>query len=137
VALPQKTNIFNDIRKTPFIPIKNIILSFCFTVFLGHKSLLAFDGASRTQAIRKLFAPRKDKWGMVCSDSTMQRVAHWLKESEAAEFLKSNYDLFKTLHNDKVVLAPGGKPRRIGVMDGSFTCLPTGRWVAIMYAYWL
>ena len=120
MALPQKTNIFNDIRKTPFIPIKNIILSFCFTVFLGHKSLLAFDGASRTQAIRKLFAPRKDKWGMVCSDSTMQRVAHWLKESEAAEFLKSNYDLFKTLHNDKVVLAPGGKPRRIGVMDGSF-----------------
>lgn len=120
VALPQKADIFSDIRKIPFIPLKNIILSFCYAVFLGYKSLLGFDAAGRTHAVRRLFGPRRDGWEMVCSDSTMQRAARWLKQSEAAEFLQSQYGLFKELGHDKVVLAPGAKPRRVGVMDGSF-----------------
>jgi len=120
VALPQKVSIFTDIRTTPFIPLKNIILFFCFSTFLGCKSLLALDGAGRTRTVRRLFGPRQDDWEMVCSDSTMQRSTRWLMESEASRFLKSFYDLFKELGHDKVVIAPGLKPRRIGVMDGSF-----------------
>ena len=119
LALPAKTGIFHDIRKKHRIPLKNIILSFCFTAILGYKSLLRFDGASRTHAVRKLFAPRKDHWEMVVSDSTMQRVARWLPESEAEGFLKSNYGSFQSQGEIKIKLAPNGKPRRIGVMDGS------------------
>lgn len=120
VALPRKAEIFSDIRTTPFIPLKNIILSFCYMVFLGHRSLLRFDGACRTHAVRRLFGPRLDRRPLVCSDSTLQRIARWLEPAEATAFLQSQYGLYKELGFDKVVLAPGAKPRRIGVMDGSF-----------------
>jgi hypothetical protein len=120
VRLPQKADMFTDIRATPLIPLKNIILAFCYTAMLGYRSILGFDGAGRTQAVRRLFGPRLDKWQMVCSDSTMQRTARWLKLSEAEAFLRSSYTLFKELGHDKVTLAPGAKPRRVGVMDGSF-----------------
>jgi hypothetical protein len=120
VQLPQKAGLFSDIRQTPFIPLKNIILAFCYTVFLGYKSLLGFDGAGRTQAVRRLFGPRRDNWEMVCSDSTMQRVARWLNVKEAQAFLQSYYGLFKEMGRDKVVLAPSASPRRLAVMDGSF-----------------
>jgi hypothetical protein len=119
VRLPQKADVFSDIRTTPLIPLTNIIMAFCYTVFLGYKSLLGFDGAGRTQAVRRLFGPRKDDWAMVCSDSTMQRVARWLSAKEAQAFLQSYYGLFKEMGHDKRVLAPGAMPRRIGVMDGS------------------
>jgi hypothetical protein len=129
VRLPQKAGIFSDIRQTPFIPLKNIILAFCYTVFLGYKSLLGFDGAGRTRAVRRLFGPRLDDWDMVCSDSTMQRVARWLNAKEARGFLQSSYGLFKEGGQDKVVLAPGGKLRRLAVMDGSFM---GGHYVCVM-----
>lgn len=119
IRLPQKADVFSDIRKIPRIPLKHIILSFCYTAFLGYKSLLRFDGACRTHAVRRLFGPRLDDWPMVCSDSTMQRVARWLNASEAQAFLQSYYGLVKELGQDKVVLAPAAKPRRVGVVDGS------------------
>jgi hypothetical protein len=120
IRLPQKADIFSDIRTIPFIPLKNIIMAFCCTVFLGYRSLLGFDGAGRSQAVRRLFGPRSDNWPMVCSDSTMQRSARWLKLSEAQAFLQSTYGLFKELGHDKVALAPTATPRRVGVMDGSY-----------------
>jgi hypothetical protein len=109
--------------------LKNIILAFCYTVFLGYKSLLGFDGAGRTQAVRRLFGPRLDDWEMVCSDSTMQRVARWLNASEAQAFLQSFSGLWKESGRDKVILAPGAQPRRLGVMDGS--CMG-GKYVCVL-----
>jgi hypothetical protein len=129
VRLPQKADDFSDIRQTPFIPLKNIILAFCYTVFLGYKSLLGFDGAGRTQAVRRLFAPRRDEWDMVCSDSTLQRVARWLNANEAQAFLRSYYSLFKEGGHDKVILAPAATPRRLGVIDGS--CMG-GKYVCVL-----
>jgi hypothetical protein len=119
VQLPQKADNFSDIRQTPYIPLKNIILAFCYTVFLGYKSLLRFDGAGRTNAVRRLFGPRRDDWEMVTSDSTMQRVARWLSVQEAQAFLQSFSGLWKESGRDKLILAPGAQPRRIGVADGS------------------
>lgn len=120
IKLPQKADIFSDIRVTPLIPLKNIVMAFCYTVFLGYKSILGFDGAGRTKAVRRLFGPRLDDWEMVCSDSTMQRVARWLSESESRDFLQSFIGLAKEAGHDRVVLAPGAAPRRLGVADGSY-----------------
>ncbi len=55
--------------------------------FLNIKSMLMLDCLNRLDRVKQLFSPFLQKRKMVCSDSTMQRVARRLKEGETEQFL--------------------------------------------------
>lgn len=119
LKLPQKTTIFTDIRKAPQIPLSSIILSFCLMPFLNIKSMLMLDCLNRLDRVKQLFSPFLQKRKMVCSDSTLQRVARWLKEGETEQFLLSLLPLYRKRKLTSHRLIPDAPPRRIGIIDGS------------------
>jgi hypothetical protein len=85
--------------------------------FFGISSLLSNDQQARTQRYKGLFGcPRK----MVSSDSTCARVLKWLQPQESQDFLLSFLPKFERHDLLRKRLQPKGKPRRLGMLDGSY-----------------
>lgn len=54
LKLPEKASRFTDIRHTPQIPLRTIILCFALMPFYGVKSLLRLDFLSRKGCFKNL-----------------------------------------------------------------------------------
>ena len=107
---------FTDIRKKPQIRLRTILTSLFLMPFFALASLLSNDRETRTERYKGLFGCQRK---MVASDSTFARILSWLKLKEAEAFLLSFLPKFE--HHDllRKSLSPGGKPRRLGILDGS------------------
>lgn len=114
--LIEKINQFTDIRKNPQIKLNHIILSLLLMPFYSITSLLGLDRLSRKKQFKTLFGCTRK---MVASDSTVNRAMRWLDENESEQFQRSFLDLFEQQHLSRIQLQPGGKYRRIGIVDGS------------------
>ena len=57
---------------------------------------------------------------MVCSDSTIERVLRWIKNSKESKVGVGISDLFEEHDALKIKLTQKGKSRRFGIIDGSF-----------------
>ncbi len=60
---------------------------------------------------------------MVVSDSTVARVLNWLDEGQVQQFQRAFLQMFEQHSLAKRELVPGGKTRRLGIIDGS--CMGT------------
>lgn len=120
LKLPQKTTLFSDIRKAPHIPLSSIILSFCLMPFLNVKSMLMLDCFNRLESVKQLFSSYIRKRKMVCSDSTLQRIARWLSQRETEQFLLSLLPLYRKQNLTTHQLVPNAPQRRISIIDGSY-----------------
>jgi hypothetical protein len=107
---------FTDIRRNPSIKLQTILMSLFLMPFFGLASILSNDREARTQRYKGLFGCQRK---MVCSDSTFARVLKWLKPQESQAFLLSFLQRFE--HQDllRIPLRPKGRPRRLGILDGS------------------
>jgi hypothetical protein len=86
---------------------------------LGIRSMLKFDQLNRDRQFKKIFGKNVEQRKMVTSDSTLQRVARWIQPEEAQRFQKSFLPEYQKLSREKGSLVPQGKPRKIGIIDGS------------------
>jgi len=120
LQLPEKASRFTDIRHTPHIPLRTLILCFALMPFYGIKSLLRLDFLSRKDYFKNLFGQTAQRRKMVCSDSTLQRIARWIKPEEAQQFQLAFLEEFLSLGAYPLPLVPGCPSRRIGILDGSF-----------------
>lgn len=116
---PEKLDVFTDIRKTPSIPLRTIITCLCLMPLFGIKSLLRLDFLCRKKFFRRLFGSPKREHDLVCSDSTFQRVLRWLDPRETERFQLSLLDHYHRQSVGKKPLMHGGRPRSLGVIDGS------------------
>ena len=66
---------------------------------------------------------------MVCSDSTIERVLRWIKNSESQKWALGFPDLFEEHDALKIKLTQKGKSRRFGIIDDSFM---GGHWVSVL-----
>jgi hypothetical protein len=108
---------FTDIRRNPSIKLQTILLSLFLMPLLGLKSLLSNDREARTGRYKGLFGCQRK---MVCSDSTFARVLKWLKPRESQQFLLSFLQRFERHDLLRIRLCPKGRPRRLGILDGSY-----------------
>jgi hypothetical protein len=108
---------FTDIRKNPVISLRTILTSLFLMPFFGSTSLLSNDRETRTERYKGLFGCQRK---MVASDSTFARILSWLKPKEAEEFLLSFLPTFEAHDLLRKSLSPGGQPRRLGILDGSY-----------------
>jgi hypothetical protein len=86
---------------------------------LNIHSLLKFDQQCRDPRFKQLFGKKTEARKMVSSDSTLQRVARWIKPEEAQRFQASFLPDFRRLHAWAGPLVQNGRPRKIGIIDGS------------------
>ena len=114
--LLEKISQFTDIRKNPQIKLNHIILSVLLMPFYSITSLLGLDRLSRKSQFKKLFGCTRK---MVASDSTVNRAMRWLKEKEVQELQCGFLQLFEQERLSRIQLVPGGKYKRIGIVDGS------------------
>jgi hypothetical protein len=108
---------FTDIRKRPQIPLQAILMSLFAMPLLGLKSLLSNDREARTSRYKKLFGCDRK---MVASDSTFARVLKWLFPRQVESFLLGFLDTFERRDLLRRRLSPKGRPRRLGILDGSY-----------------
>ena len=73
---------FTDIRHKPQIPLTHIITSIFLMPIVGLRSFLALDNKSRQSPFKKLLGSKRK---MVCSDSTIERVLRWIKNSKESK----------------------------------------------------
>ena len=127
VDLPGRIgSCFTDIRHKPQIPLTHIITSIFLMPIVGLRSFLAFDNKSRQSAFKKLLGSKRK---MVCSDSTIERVLRWVKNSESQKWALGFPDLFEEYDALKIKLTQKGKSRHFGIIDGSFM---GGHWVSVL-----
>jgi len=107
---------FTDIRKKPVISLRTILTSLFLMPFFGLASLLSNDRETRTERYKGLFGCLRK---MVASDSTFARILKWLRRKEAEGFLLSFLATFEAHDMLRKCLSPGGRPRRLGILDGS------------------
>ena len=117
---------FTDIRHKPQIPLTHIITSIFLMPIVGLRSFLALDNKSRQSPFKKLLGSKRK---MVCSDSTIERVLRWIKNSESQKWALGFPDLFEGHDALKIKLTQKGKSRRFGIIDGSFM---GGHWVSVL-----
>jgi hypothetical protein len=108
---------FTDIRKRPQIPLQAILMSLFAMPLLGLKSLLSNDREARTSRYKKLFGCDRK---MVASDSTFARVLKWLFPRQVESFLLGFRKTFEGRDLLRKRLSPKGRPRRLGILDGSY-----------------
>jgi hypothetical protein len=108
---------FTDIRRKPRIRLRTILTSVFLMPFLGLQSLLSNDRETRMECYKRLFGCARK---MVCSDSTFARVLSWLRTQEVRAFLLGFLDTFEGKDLLRKSLSPTGKPRRLGILDGSY-----------------
>jgi len=111
---------FTDIRKNPQIRLQDILVSLLFMPFFSLTSLLGLDRTSRKHSFKRLFRSQRK---MVVSDSTVARVLNWLDEGQVQQFQRAFLQMFEQHRLAKRELVPGGKARRLGIIDGS--CMGT------------
>ncbi len=81
---------------------------------------------ARTERYKRLFGcPRK----MVASDSTLARVLRWLDPQQVKAFLLSFLGKFEQRDLLRKRLSPGGRLRRLGILDGSYM---GGHWLVTL-----
>jgi hypothetical protein len=117
---------FTDIRKNPSIRLRTILMSLFLMPFFGISSLLSNDREARTERYKLLFGCQRK---MVGSDSTFARVLKWLKPQESQAFLLSFLPKFESQDLLRKRLSPKGKPRRLGILDGSYM---GGHWLVTL-----
>ena len=117
---------FTDIRRNPSIRLQTILMSVFLMPFFGIASLLSNDRETRTQRYKGLFGCERK---MVASDSTFARVLKWLHPPEAQRFLLSFLPKFESHDLLRTCLSPQGKPRRLGILDGSYM---GGHWLVTL-----
>ena len=117
---------FTDIRKKPVISLRTILTSLFLMPFFGLASLLSNDRQTRTERYRGLFGCLRK---MVASDSTFARVLRWLKQKEVEAFLLSFLAKFEAHDLLRKCLSPTGRPRRLGILDGTYM---GGHWVVTL-----
>ena len=66
------------------IPLWQIIVQICLSLFFRIKSFLELDIKSRIKEFKRLFKPKRT---MVSSDSTVWRIFRWLSVKENRRFL--------------------------------------------------
>jgi hypothetical protein len=111
---------FADIRKKPQIRLQDILMCVLFMPFFSLTSLLGLDRTTRKSSFKELFRSERK---MVVSDSTVARVLNWLDEGQVQQFQRAFLQMFEHHRLAKRELVPGGKARRIGIIDGS--CMGT------------
>ena len=111
---------FADIRKKPQIRLQDILMCVLFMPFFSLTSLLGLDRTTRKSLFKELFRSERK---MVVSDSTVARVLNWLDEGQVQQFQRAFLQMFEHHRLAKRELVPGGKARRIGIIDGS--CMGT------------
>ena len=111
---------FTDIRKKPQIRLQDILVSVLFMPFYSLTSLLGLDRTTRKRSFKTLFRCERK---MVVSDSTVARVLNWLDEQQLQQFPRAFLGIFEHHSLSKRELVPGGKARRLGIIDGS--CMGT------------
>ena len=83
VNLPGRIgSCFTDIRHKPQIPLTHIITSIFLMPIVGLRSFPALDNKSRQSPFKKLLGSKRK---MVCSDSTIERVLRWIKNSKESK----------------------------------------------------
>jgi hypothetical protein len=87
---------------------------------------LSNDRETRTQRYKGLFGCVRK---MVASDSTFARVLRWLKRKQMEAFLLSFLVKFEQHDLLRKSLSPGGTPRRLGILDGSYM---GGHWLVTL-----
>ena len=92
----------------------------------GMRSLLSNDREARTSRYKKLFGSRRK---MVASDSTFARVLRWLYPDEVKQFLLGFLARFERRDLLRKRLSPKGRPRRLGILDGSYM---GGHWLVTL-----
>ena len=107
---------FTDIRKKPQIRLQDILMSVLFMPFFSLTSLLGLDRTTRKSSFKRLFLSERK---MVVSDSTVARVLNWLDEGQVQQFQRAFLAMFDRHRLARRELVPGGKARRIGIIDGS------------------
>jgi hypothetical protein len=107
---------FSDIRKKPQIRLQDILMCVLFMPFFSLTSLLGLDRTTRKCSFKRLFRSERK---MVVSDSTVARVLNWLDEGQVQQFQRAFLGMFDQHRLAKRELVPGGKARRIGIIDGS------------------
>ncbi len=117
---------FTDIRKRPQIRLQAILMSLWTMPLFGMRSLLSNDREGRTEGYKGLFACRRT---MVASDSTFARVLKWLNPREGEQFLLSFLPSFEGRDLLRKRLCPSGRPRRLGILDGSYM---GGHWLVTL-----
>ncbi len=117
---------FTDIRKRPQIPLQAILMSLFAMPLLGLRSLLSNDREARTRRYKKLFGCDRK---MVASDSTFARVLKWLFPGQVKSFLLDFLDTFERRDLLRRRLSPKGRPRRLGILDGSYM---GGHWLVTL-----
>ena len=117
---------FTDIRKNPSIRLRTILMSLFLMPFFGLASLLSNDREARTERYKVLFGCQRK---MVGSDSTFARVLKWLRPQESQGFLLSFLQKFEQQDLLRKSLSPKGKPRRLGILDGSYM---GGHWLVTL-----
>jgi len=117
---------FTDIRKKPLIPLRTILTSLFLMPFFGLASLLSNDRQTRTERYKGLFGCLRK---MVASDSTFARILSWLKQKEVEAFLLSFLPRFEAHDLLRKCLSPGGRPRRLGILDGTYM---GGHWLVTL-----
>jgi len=108
---------FTDIRKRTQIRLQAILMSLFAMPLFGMRCLLSNDREARTTGYKKLFGCRRK---MVASDSTFARILKWLNPREGKQFLLGFLPRFERRDLLRLRLSPKGKPRRMGILDGSY-----------------
>jgi len=117
---------FTDIRKRPQIRLQAILMSLSAMPLLGIRTLLSNDREARTERYKGLFGCRRK---MVVSDSTCARVLKWLRPEEGERFLLGLLPRFERHDLLRKRLSAKGKPRRLGILDGSYM---GGHWLVTL-----
>ena len=117
---------FTDIRKRPQIRLQAILMSLFAMPLFGRRSLLSNDRQARSSHYKKLFGSQRK---MVASDSTFARVLKWLYPQQVREFLLSFLQRFEQRDLLRKRLSPKGRPRRLGILDGSYM---GGHWLVTL-----
>lgn len=107
---------FMDIRKKPQIRLQDIIMCLLFMPFFSLTSLLGLGRTARKYSFKRLFASQRK---MVVSATTVARVLNWLDETQAQQLQGAFLEMFDHHGLAKRELMPGGKARRLGIIDGS------------------
>jgi len=117
---------FSDIRRHPRIRLQAILMSLFAMPLCGLASLLSNDREARTERHKGLFGCQRK---MVASDSTLARVLRWLDPQQVKAFLLSFLGKFEQRDLLRKRLSPGGRLRRLGILDGSYM---GGHWLVTL-----
>jgi len=105
-----------DARTKPAIPLATVLAAVALMPFFILKSFLALDREARGPELKRILASRRR---IVVSDSTILRVLCTLAPTVVQDFLLAAVRAVDRQGVLRASLIEGGKPYRIGIVDGS------------------